>query len=107
MSDHCSSPAIDSRSNSFGDLFAWKGGRIVLLGERDRDRWVLARGWQSGDRLSDVRRWSFADSRRFAGQVRRLADEATGDHRLAANAGADARAWCAARDAAERNQSTR
>src|SRR4051812_37069725 len=58
-------------------LFAWRGAGIVLLAERDGANWVLARGWQSGDRLTEVRRWSFADTTRFVGQVRRLVLEAT------------------------------
>ena len=53
-------------------LFAWRGGEIVLLGEQDGDRWYLSRGWKCGDRLTDVRRWSFANSARFVTQVRRL-----------------------------------
>jgi hypothetical protein len=66
-----------------GGLFAWHGGGVVLLGERvtssGGDRWVLARGWSQADRLEHVRRWSFASPERFAGQVRRLVRDATGD----------------------------
>jgi hypothetical protein len=78
---------------SVPDLFAWSGGGIVLLGERTADRWVVARGWCQGDRLTDVRRWFFADPRAFAGQIRRLAHDATGDHGAARAAAADALAW--------------
>ena len=77
------------------DLFAWSGGGVVLLGERSADRWVVARGWRQDDRLSDVRRWSFAEPRAFAGQVRRLAHEATEDHSAGRAAGAAALAWSA------------
>lgn len=75
------------------DLFAWGGGGIVLLGERVDARWVLARGWREGDRLDDVRRWSFADRRAFAGQVRRLVRDATGDTACAVATASAALAW--------------
>jgi len=78
------------------DLFAWGGGGIVLLGERINARWVLARGWRQADRLNDVRRWSFADPRAFAGQVRRLVRDATGDPAAGRQAAAVALAWIAA-----------
>jgi hypothetical protein len=89
-------------ANPGPDLFAWSGGGIVLLGERAADRWVVARGWRHGDRLSDVRRWSFADPRAFAGQVRRLAREATGNPVAAAGAGTEAIAWVQAGGASAR-----
>jgi hypothetical protein len=57
-------------------MFMWRGAGIVLLGERDGDRFVLARGWLRDDRLTDVRRWSFKDRHRFSVQVRRLVVEA-------------------------------
>ena len=82
------------------DLFVWSGGGIVLLGERAADRWVVARGWRRDDRLTDVRRWSFAEPRAFAGQVRRLAREATGDPAGATTAGGAALVW--AQDLLER-----
>jgi len=79
------------------DLFAWRGGGIVLLVERadgpEGERWVVARGWPSGDRLTDVRRWTFASPTRLAGQVRRLAGEATGDTAAAVDLAARALAW--------------
>ena len=77
------------------DLFTWSGGGIVLLAERAGERWVVARGWRRDDRLTDVRRWSFAESSALAGQVRRLAQEATGEASAARDAGAAALAWAA------------
>lgn len=74
-------------------LFAWSGGGIVLLGERRADRWVVARGWRDGDRLSDVRRWSFAEPRAFAGQVRRLVRDATADRAVGSKVADEALAW--------------
>lgn len=56
-------------------IFLWRGAAIVLLGTREGDRFVLARGWLREDRLTDVRRWSFADQLRFSVQVRRLVAE--------------------------------
>jgi hypothetical protein len=76
-------------------LFAWRGGEIVLFGERTDDRWRLARGWRSADRLTDVRRWSFATPERFVAQVRRLAWEAVLDPSRAAAAAAAAADWVA------------
>ncbi len=75
------------------DLFAWQGGTVVLFAEWSAGRWTLARGWRQGDRLSDVRRWSFASPRLLAGQVRRLAHEATDEPTVARAAGAWALAW--------------
>ena len=80
------------------DLFAWSGGGIVLLAERAGERWVVARGWRRDDRLTDVRRWSFAEARALAGQVRRLAREANGDASDARVAGTAALAWAASID---------
>ena len=57
-------------------IFLWRGATIVLIGTRERDRFVLARGWLREDRMTDVRRWSFADELRFSVQVRRLVAEA-------------------------------
>ena len=89
-------------ASAAADLFAWSGGGIVLLGERSADRWVVARGWRQGDRLSDVRRWSFADPRAFAGQIRRLAHDATGDPTGAARVGCEAIAWAQSAETAPR-----
>ena len=91
-------PAPTSSAN----IFAWSGGGIVLLGERTDGRWVVARGWRRDDRLTDVRRWSFADPRAFAGQVRRLAREVASDPAASATAGAAALAWAQALDLPER-----
>jgi hypothetical protein len=74
-------------------LFAWRGSGIVLFGERNDDRWILARGWLNADRLEDVRRWSFAQPVAFSGQVRRLVKEATGDVNHARDEGHRALAW--------------
>ncbi len=74
-------------------LFMWRGGGILLLGERSGDRWVLARGWLAGDRLEYVRRWSFADPVSFSGQVRRLVMEACGESSQAREEGLRAHAW--------------
>ena len=76
-----------------GDLLAWAGGGVVLLGERAIDRWIVARAWREDDRLSDVRRWSFAEPRGFAGQFRRLCLEATNDPATARAIGVAALAW--------------
>jgi hypothetical protein len=74
----------------------WRGGGIVLIGEHEQDRWVLARAWLQGDRLEYVRRWSFAAPIPFSGQVRRLIMEADGDFALARDEGFRALAWAEA-----------
>jgi hypothetical protein len=74
-------------------LFAWRGGEIVLLGEQSDGRWYLARGWRGADRLTDVRRWSFASAERFVTQVRRLVWEAAPDPARADRAAAAASDW--------------
>lgn len=74
-------------------LFAWRGAGIVLMGERGETTWVLARGWRSGDRLTDVRRWVFDDPTRFVGQVRRLVLEATANSPQAIDAANAAGGW--------------
>jgi hypothetical protein len=74
-------------------LFMWRGAGIVLIGEREGDRWVLARGWLHGDRLEYVRRWSFAQPIPFSGQVRRLVMEACADSALARDEGMRALSW--------------
>lgn len=76
-------------------LYMWRGGGIVLIGEHTDGRWVLARGWMVQDALEHVRRWSFAAPGPFAGQVRRLVAEATGDIAAARNEGTRALAWTA------------
>lgn len=74
-------------------LFGWAGAGIVLLGEQDGERWIVARAWRDADALTDVRRWSFAAPAPFARQVRRLVLEATGDAAAARIAGSDAQRW--------------
>ncbi len=73
--------------------FAWRGGGVVLLGDLEGDRWVLARGWLRADTLTDVRRWSFADPVGLSRQVRRLVLEAIGDPVAARAQGDAALAW--------------
>lgn len=83
-----------AHSDVSAPLFAWRGGEIVLFGERTDDgNWVLARGWRGPGTLTDIRRWSFPTPERFVAQVRRLAAEAVGDGSAAAAAGAAATAW--------------
>jgi hypothetical protein len=74
-------------------LFTWRGAEIVLFGIREADRFILARGWLQGDRLTDIRRWSFSDPVRFSGQVRRLVAETSVAPCEATAAGIGARAW--------------
>ena len=75
------------------DIFAWRGDEVVLVADHSDGRWHLARSWAHGDRLVDVRRWSFATPEALAAQVRRLAREATGNVALAIEAAAAALAW--------------
>jgi len=79
-----------------GSLFAWKGGGIALLADYSNRTWVLARGWQTGDRFEHIRRWSFAEPATLARQVKRLAEEATADRRLAIQLAASALTWAVA-----------
>jgi hypothetical protein len=74
-------------------LFMWRGSGIVLIGECENERWVLARGWLHGDRLEYIRRWSFAEPIRFSGQVRRLIMDACGDTAQARSEGLRALDW--------------
>ena len=83
-----------------GGLFGWRGHGVVLLAEVVGERWALARAFAHGDRLTDVRRWSFATGPLLAAQVRRLTREACGDAALAAEAFAAALAWAASVEAA-------
>lgn len=55
------------------------------MGQRENERYVLARGWIECDRLTHIRRWRFATPEQFSVQVRRLVMEACADSRLAAN----------------------
>lgn len=81
------------REGAENALFLWRGSGIVLIGERDDERWVLARGWLHGDSLEHVRRWSFAQPILFSGQVRRLVMESSGDFACARDEGQRALAW--------------
>jgi hypothetical protein len=74
-------------------LFAWRGREILLFGERTTDRWIVARGWRAPDRLTDVRRWTFADPAAFARQIGRLVHDATDDRAAATLARAAAADW--------------
>jgi len=90
---HSASPIA---SATVATLFMWRGGGIVLIGEHENGRWVLARAWLHDDRLEDVRRWSFAQPIPFSGQVRRLVMEANGDFVGARDEGFRALAWAEA-----------
>lgn len=79
------------------DLFGWSDGRVLIFVDHVEHVWVVARGWRRGDRLSDVRRWTFDSERRATGQLRRLVEEATGDTAAAAAASSDLAAWFATR----------
>ncbi len=90
-----------------GVLFAWRGDEVVLLAEHTPAAFVLARGWAYGDRLVDIRRWSFPGAAALAGQVRRLVREATGNQRIAAEAATAALTWAQTQEGtAARSQST-
>lgn len=88
--DHSAPPISGATAAT---LFMWRGGGIVLIGEHENGRWVLARSWLHADRLADVRRWSFAQPIPFSGQVRRLVMEANGDFATAREEGFRALAW--------------
>ena len=77
-------------------LYLWRDHGIVLLGQFCDGRWILARGWVAGDALEHVRRWSFAAPGPFAGQVRRLVTEASGDQVAGRNESDRALAWICA-----------
>jgi len=57
-------------------LFLQWAGHTLLIGYRDDDRWVLARGWRRGDCFTDVRLWRFDSPGQFIAQVTRLVREA-------------------------------
>lgn len=84
-------PAILAEPST--QLFMWRGSGIVLIGEHENDRWVLARAWLQGDGLEHVRRWSFAQPIPFSGQVRRLVMEACSDFAHARDEGLRALDW--------------
>ena len=82
--------SLETRADDSAGLFVWRAGETVLIGAREADRWVLARGWREGDRLTDVRRWRFVAPELFCRQVGRLvADAGVRDH----DARDAARAW--------------
>jgi len=79
------SPGSDDES----PLFLQRAGRTMLIGYREQEQWVLARGWRTGDRFTDIRHWRFDAPSRFVAQVNRLVREAdtaapTNDAALAA-----------------------
>ena len=93
MSDATSQFTAQQDDLQVSSLFMWRGRGIVLIGQYHDGRWVLARGWVTTDALEHVRRWTFAAPGPFAGQVRRLVAEATGDHMTAREESARALAW--------------
>jgi hypothetical protein len=76
-----------------GDLFSWGDRSVVLFVEGFEQTWTLSRGWRSGDRLIDIRRWRFDSPRRVVGQMRRLVFEATDDRQTADKIAEDLKAW--------------
>ena len=82
--------------NATDSLFMWRGNGIVLIGAREKGRWVLSRAWLQSDRLEHVRRWSFTQPIPYSGQVRRLVMEANGNFLLARDEGLRALAWAEA-----------
>ncbi len=91
-----SQPSPLAAEGQTASLFMWRGSGIVLLGEYEAGRWVLARAWLAGDRLEHVRRWSFAQPIPFSGQVRRLVMEAAGDFTTSRDEGFRALVWAEA-----------
>ena len=87
---------LHSQSDETGPLFLYGVGRIVLVGYAQGSDWVLARGWRSRDRFSDVRLWRFADAEAFAKQVFRLSQEEDVDLVAARDAAQHASLWAAA-----------
>ena len=85
--------AAPATARDTAPLFMWRGAGIVLFGEYQDGRWVLARGWLAGDRLEHVRRWSFAQPIPFSGQVRRLVMDALDDFAVAREEGFRALTW--------------
>jgi len=79
------------------ELFAWTDGRVVLFVDHSEAVWIVARGWRRGDRMTDVRRWTFESERRATGQIRRLVGEATGDPFAADAAAGEFAEWVATR----------
>jgi hypothetical protein len=99
MNDHVSltqRALPGARAQAAAPLFMWRGAGIVLFGAFEDGRWVLARGWLTGDRLEHIRRWSFAQPIPFSGQVRRLVMDAQVDFSIAREEGFRALAWAEA-----------
>jgi hypothetical protein len=88
---------MDAPAPQSDELFAWTDGRVVLFVNHADAAWIVARGWRRGDRLTDVRRWTFDSERRATGQVRRLVGEATGDPFAADATAAEFTGWLATR----------
>lgn len=61
------------------DLLAWRGRGIVILvfPESRPGTWVVTRGWRHGDRLTDVRRWTFPTRLAASRQMGRLVRDAS------------------------------
>lgn len=78
-------------SDANAPLFLQQAGRTVLIGYREDERWVLARGWRKGDRFTDIRCWRFQSHVQFIAQVGRLAREA--DAGAAGEAVGSAESW--------------
>ncbi|MCA9862397.1 MAG: hypothetical protein R2853_07695 [Thermomicrobiales bacterium] len=93
MSDATRHYTSQQTARAVESLYMWRGHGIVLLGQYQGEHWVLARGWATADALEDVRRWTFADPGAFAGQVRRLVAEASGDPGVARDERVRALAW--------------
>jgi hypothetical protein len=83
---------VDTDSDPNG-LFTWQSKRVVIFVERGTAVWTLSRGWRSGDRLVDVRRWQFDSPRRAVGQMRRLVLDDSDDRELADRIAEELRAW--------------
>jgi hypothetical protein len=96
MSDATRQITVQRTDVEADSLFMWRGHGIVLLGQHRDGRWVLARGWVTADALEHVRQWSFAAPGPFAGQVRRLVAEASGNQVEARDESARALAWVSA-----------
>lgn len=93
MSDAARLSATQQHDIECNSLFMWRGHGIVLIGHYSDGSWVLARGWVTADALEHVRRWNFGAPESFAGQVRRLVAEATGNQAVACDQRARALAW--------------
>ena len=70
MSDATRQFTVQQTTATVDNLFMWRGHGIVLLGQHEDGRWILARGWKTADALEDVRRWSFADPGPLVGHLK-------------------------------------